>query len=346
MRSPRRGGRAGVNILTRVVIGLRRKYSSVIETPRSLASLTNFLPDAPPWSRYAFALAPLAAAALWGGLYVVSAWGFDSVPPLTLAFLRVAVGAVALLAVVRLVYPRREFSRRDLLGFALLGAVVAVSLATQFLGTALTTASQGSLITVMSPIFTVILGATLLGERLSGRLVFGIALATAGTVVVLSGQYDLAALAGAAATGVGMLLVASATWALYTVRGKPLIERYSALETATYSCVAAVPLLAALVPLEVAVTGASLRAIEVTPALVVAVLYLGLLGTAAAWYLWYKGMEYVDASVVSAFFFAQPAVGALFGATLLGESLGSRFVLGGVVMAVGVYLVSTTGRDG
>nr|WP_230198745.1 DMT family transporter [Halopiger djelfimassiliensis] len=293
-------------------------------------------------STYLFALAPLAAAALWGGLYVVSKWGFDAVPPLTLAFLRVVVGAVALLVVVQLTYPARQFTRRDLFGFTALGAVVATSLATQFLGTALTTASQGSLITVLTPVFTILFGVTLLGERLSMRLLVGMLVAIAGTIVVLTGQYDLSELAGAATTGVVMLLLASATWALYTVWGKPLIDRYSALETATYSCVAAVPMLAALVPLEVAVTDASLRAIELTPALIVAVLYLGLLGTAAAWYLWYKGMEYVDASVISAFFFSQPVVGALFGATLLGESLGSRFVLGGVVMAVGVYLVSTT----
>ena len=291
---------------------------------------------------YLFALAPLAAAALWGGLYVVSKWGFDAVPPLTLAFLRVTVGATALLVVVRLTYPRREFSRWDLFGFAALGVAVAVSLATQFLGTALTTASQGSLITVLTPIFTILLGVTLLGERLSRRLLVGILLATAGTVVVLTGQYDPSEFTAAATTGVAMLLVASATWALYTVWGKPLIDRYSALETATYSTVAAVPILAALVPLEVAMTDATLRAIEPTPELIAAVCYLGLLGTAAAWYLWYKGMEYVDASVISAFFFVQPVVGAVFGATLLGEPLGVRFVLGGAIMAAGVYLVSTT----
>ncbi|ADD06748.1 DMT superfamily transport protein [Natrialba magadii ATCC 43099] len=295
----------------------------------------------PSLSPYLFALAPLAAAGLWGGLYGVSKWGFDAVPPLTLAFLRVAVGAVALLTVVNLVYPRRRFSRRDLLSFTFLGAVVAASLATQFVGTALTTASQGSLITVLTPIFTILLGVSLLGEDLSPRLVAGITIATAGTVIVLSGQYHLAELAGVATTGILMLLLASATWALYTVLGKPLIERYSALETATYSCVAAVPMLAVLVPVELARTEASLSSIPVTPELIVAVLYLGLLGTAAAWYLWYKGLEYVDASVISAFFFLQPVVGAIFGAAVLGESLGSRFVLGGAVMAVGVYLVST-----
>lgn len=172
-------------------------------------------------STYLFALAPLLAAALWGGPYVVSKWGFDAVPPLTLAFVRVAIGSLALLIVVRLAYPRRAFRRRDLLGFTALGVAVAASIATQFLGTDLTTASQGSLITVLTPVFTVLFGVTLLGERLTGRLLVGIALATTGAVVVLSGQYDLTEFAGTATTGIAMLLVASATWAIYTVWGSP-----------------------------------------------------------------------------------------------------------------------------
>lgn len=295
-------------------------------------------------STYAFALAPLVAAALWGGLYVVSKWGFETVPPVTLAFARVLVGASCLLAVVVVAYPRRRFSRGDLVGFGALGAVVALSIATQFLGTHLTTASQGSLVTVLTPVFTVLLGIAVLGERLSRRLTVGLVLATAGTGLVLVGQYELATLAdlaGGAAAGIGLLLVASVTWAAYTVWGKPLIERYSALETAAYSCTAAVPLLALAVPVELARTDASVDVFEPSVPVALAVGYLGVFGTAAAWYCWYKGMEFVDASVLSVFFFAQPVVGGLLGTVVLGESLGSTFLVGGVVMAAGVYLAST-----
>lgn len=34
----------------------------------------------------------LAAAALWGGMYVVSAATFDTIPPLTLGVLRLVIG--------------------------------------------------------------------------------------------------------------------------------------------------------------------------------------------------------------------------------------------------------------
>ncbi|WP_240452022.1 DMT family transporter [Halostella salina] len=291
-------------------------------------------------TRY-WGVAPAAAAALWGGMYVVSKWGFARVPPVTLAFLRVALAAVALLVVVRATKPARSFSRRDWLDFAHLGLWVAVTLVTQFVGTDLTNASQGSLLTVLTPVFTLGLGVAFHGERLTGRKVGGMALAAAGTVVVLAGQYDLTALAEGSLAGVSLLLLASLGWAAYTVAGKRLVRTYSALEAATYSTALSVPLIAVLVPVEAATTGASLAAVPLTPAVVAAVLYLGLFSTAAAWYLWYSGLAHADAGSVAVFFFAQPVVGAALGALLLGESLGAGYVIGGAVMAGGIYIVST-----
>lgn len=53
------------------------------------------------------AAAPLAASALWGGMYVVSKWVFVAVPAVTLAFLRVAVGGVLVAVGVGLVSTAR-----------------------------------------------------------------------------------------------------------------------------------------------------------------------------------------------------------------------------------------------
>lgn len=292
------------------------------------------------------AFAPLLAAVFWGGMYVVSKWGFDAIPPVTLAFLRVVLGAVVLLLVVRYRYPQRNFARRDWYGFAFLGVWVAVTMSTQFVGTDLTTASEGSLITVLTPAFTVVLGVLVLDETLTRRKTMGMGLALVGTAFVLGGQYDLTTIGAGSIGGIVLLVVASAGWAIYTVWGKPLIRRYSALETATYSTVIAVPMLAVLVPIELSVRDIAVGSLPLTGPLVAAVLYLGVLSTAVAWYCWYKGLEFADAGTVAVYFFAQPFVGAALGAVFLDESIGPGFVAGGVVMSVGIYLVSTAGtRD-
>jgi drug/metabolite transporter (DMT)-like permease len=190
-------------------------------------------------------------------------------------------------------------------------------------------------------VFILLLAVVTVGERLTRRKTVGMGLATVGTLVVLAGQYDLAALTDGSLFGGVILLFSSFCWAAFTVFGKPLVRRYTALEAVTYATVLSVPLFGVLVPVELATRGIGLAAIPVTPAVVGAVLYLGVASTAAAWYCWYKGLEYADASTVAVFFFAQPVVGVLLGVAFLDEAVGLGFLAGGVLLALGVYLVNT-----
>lgn len=287
--------------------------------------------------RYAFAIAPLLAAAIWGGMYVVSKWGFSRVPPLSLALARVVIGGGVLYVVVRA--NGRSVDRADLPRFLVLGAWVAATVATQFLGTDLTNASQGSLLTVLTPVFTVALGAAVLDETVTARKATGIAIAAIGTLLVLAGQYDLTAIAAGNLAGVALLVLASFLFAGYTVWGLPVVRKYSALTAATYSTLFAVPLLVPFAAIEIWLVGPPLDAATSLGALA-AVAYLGVVSTAAAWYLWYKGLEFVSAGTVAVFFFAQPVVGGALGVAFLGEAVGAGFVAGGVLMGVGVWVVS------
>jgi len=281
-------------------------------------------------------LAPLLAAALWGGMYVVSKWGFGAIPPVTLGFLRVVLGAVVLVAVVKSTAATRSPTRTDWRGFVGLGALVTATIVTQFVGTDLTTASQGSLLTVATPVAALLLAAVVVDERLTRAKAGAVALATVGTVLVvvdngLNGSLDSA--------GVLALLGAGVAWAAYTVWGKPLVARFSALETATYATVAATPMLALLSAGELWLLGRPLSSLPTDPAVLGAVAYLGVFATAAAWYLWYKGLEYVDAGTVSVLFVAQPLVGTALGAALLGERVGPWFLVGGCLLLAAVVVV-------
>ena len=60
---------------------------------------------------------------------------------------------------------------------------------------------------------------------------------------------------------------------------------------------------------------------------ILGVLYLGIVSTAGAFFLWNKGLDLMDASIGSLFFFFQPIVGSLLGWLLLNETLNSNFSL-------------------
>ncbi|MCL6429612.1 MAG: DMT family transporter [Anaerolineae bacterium] len=296
----------------------------------------------PQGRRALWASFPLLASAAWGVMYVVSKQSFAQVPPITLCLIRILLGggALAALSLARGEPLPKAADRRGLLG---LGLIVAVALGTQYLGTDLATASQAALITTLTPAFTLLLAWVVGGERLAARTVLGSAAALAGVLLIIAPQLEgLAGGSWRAAAGSLLLLGASFAWGLYTVAGKPLVRRLGALYTTTYSTLASAPFFALLIPLELRARPMG----SVTPGLAAAVLYLSFGATALAWYLWNKGIEYADASLVAIFFFAQPVVGALLGWLVLHEALGWRFVVGGLVVAAGIVYVSWPERAG
>src|SRR5204863_8932338 len=68
------------------------------------------------------------------------------------------------------------------------------------------------------------------------------------------------------------------------------------------------------------------------------VLYLGIVSTAGAFYLWNKSIAVLGAGLPAILFFAQPNVGGLLGAALLGERLGVPFVAGGTLILLAVLV--------
>ena len=292
-------------------------------------------------------LAPLLAACLWGGMYVVSRASFDAIPPITLGLLRVIIGGLTLWLALTLTARRAGQSSAaaqrqpgDIWRFLLLGGTLAATIITQFWGTALASAHDGALLTTITPVFVVPIAWLLLRERPGWRVLVGTGLALAGVVIVVASNAGSGGIAGSSLLGDALLLISALCWALFTVLGAPVVRRRSALAASTYATLWSILLLAPFVPIELAQRHIG----QITFPLVLAVLYLGWGATALAWYLWYKGVERLDAAVAAIFFFAQPLVGGLLSALFLGEILPPGFWLGGVVLAAGIVLASIQGK--
>ncbi|HSD84407.1 MAG TPA: DMT family transporter, partial [Anaerolineae bacterium] len=105
--------------------------------------------------RLAGALCGLIAAAIWGGMYVVSDAVLDVVPPATLVLLRYVI-ALPVLWTAAQMSPTHSggIQRADWPKLALTALVgFGVSLLAQFAGTKLSTAAAGALITSATPAF-------------------------------------------------------------------------------------------------------------------------------------------------------------------------------------------------
>ncbi len=76
----------------------------------------------------------------------------------------------------------------------------------------------------------------------------------------------------------------------------------------------------------------------ITVGIIAGVLFLGLISTALAFYLWNLAFESLEAGMAALTFFAQPLVGASLGVVFLGEQLTPMFLVGGVLILLGIYL--------
>lgn len=292
------------------------------------------------------ALAASLAAAIWGGMYVVSRLVLGVIPPLTLLVIRFLVALPALWIWHGLTERRavgwRWPSRRAWLDLAVIGGVgYCLSLAAQFGGTALGGASAGAIITSATPAFVALFAWLLLRERPTLRQTLGLALAFGGVLLVVDAGRG-AATDGArnpnALFGGALLVIAAVTWALYSVLVRRAGQAHG-LSTLTITLGATVVGLMFDLPLAgIELTGMTIG--PITPLIVLGVLYLGLVSTALAFHLWNLGFKLLDANTAALCFFAQPVVGATLGVLLLGEpmsfglALGATLILGGALVSV------------
>jgi len=274
-------------------------------------------------------------------MYVVSDVVLQTVPPFTLLTIRLLLGMISLGVMAWLVSRRSTnpsaFTITPFLVF--IGFVgYGLSLGFQFWGTRLSTAANGALITSAAPAFIALFAYWLLKERLTPVRIMALTLATIGVVIVVFDPDSIRLGADVLWGNLG-LFGAAITWGLYSV----LVKRATlqGLPTLTITVMAPAGGLLVAVPLmvwELTLGGEHIGVI--TPGLVLGILFLGIVCTALAVYLWNKAFEILDATVASLLFFAQPIVGAILSAWLLHEALGLQFFIGGGLIAAGVLVVS------
>lgn len=276
----------------------------------------------------------ITAASIWGSMYVVSDIVLTVIPPFTLLSMRIMLGLLALLPfALRIDGPRPD--RRQMRGLLAVGMVgLGVSLGAQFLGTDLSTAINGALVTSASPAFVVLFALLILRERLTLRRVLAIALASAGVLVILDPTH--ADFSSATFLGDVFLAIAAVTWGLYSVLVRRVTIGYGS-HSLTVTIFGLLGGLIVSIP-------ASVFELSVDPigpldvGTVAGVLYLGIVSTAFALLLWNRAFALVPASIASMFFFAQPVAGAILAGVFLGQALTLGLAIGGGLIALGVLL--------
>lgn len=270
-----------------------------------------------------------AAAAIWGTLYVAADWLMRFIPPFGLLELRFLIGGAVIVALAAY---RGELGRPHggALPYVILGLVGYLgSIGLQFVGTDLSGAVAGSLITAASPALIAVFAAWILQEPLSSRKAMGLLLGLLGIAAVVGwpgrGAHSL--------EGDLALCGAGVTWALYTVLARRQTRAVSTLHVTAWAGI-----FGALFTLPAALIEYAVHPWRLPQSIGMwsAIAYIAIVCTAGGFYLWNKGFEYLPAASGGMLLLVQPVVGGLLGALLLGEQLGWSFLVGAVLIALGV----------
>ncbi len=277
------------------------------------------------------------AASIWGGMYVVSKYVLDFIPPLTLVWLRFIIAFVVLYFILKIAEKKKKkkvtIRKKDWLLFAWIGFIgYFISITCQFIGTKLSDAHTGSLVTSATPAFMVIFAASILKEKLTARRLLSTIIATIGVIIVIGWDIEI----GSYFIGTIILVGAAITWALLSIYVKIASAQFSSLVITTYAIFFSLFFITPFMIWELQSTSIE----TVNTYVILGVVYLGVVSTAGAFFLWNKGLELTDASIGSLFFFFQPIVGSLLGWLLLNETLSSNFFIGGILIICSVFITT------
>lgn len=272
-------------------------------------------------------LIPLFAAfVLWGSQYVISKIALRTVPPVTLLALRYLVSVPALFIVLRLRHALTPVKKSDWpVLFAIGFTGYFASFCLQMLGINRLTGSVSSLLGAMNPIFIPILAAFFLHERITPAKIACVALSMAGVVVIVGvdGTVD--------ASGALLMLASVFLWSTASIIIRRVSGRYDPMQIALIAILCALPLTGgwSLIELQSAPCSFTLES-------VLAVLYMGVLGTAVTHSLWNYSLRVMDASFCSMFYPMQPLVSSILGVLFLHEAVTPGFVIGALMICCGI----------
>jgi drug/metabolite transporter (DMT)-like permease len=268
-------------------------------------------------------------------MYVVSKVVLEVIPPFSLLTIRLIMGALALGLVIYLRKNRAPFTKDQLWASLLVGFVgYGISLGFQFVGTKLSTASNGSLVTSATPAFVLLFAPFFLGEKTTPRRVIALIISTLGVLAVIDPRN--AELSPSLFLGNMSLLAAALTWALYSVLVRKVSKSADLLTSSTVMLLGGLPSSIAFGVWEIQSLGVG----EITIGIIGGLLFLGIISTAVAMFLWNYAFAELPAAVASLTFFAQPVVGTLLGWFFLAETITPLFLIGGALISIGILIAT------
>lgn len=290
----------------------------------------------------------LTATGFWGSFYPMSRYLFGSeaekIDELFVSFLRFAFAFLFLLPFLFRGDGLQKFRRNWKQDWGIFLFLAAVGIVGEgvlvFVATKYTTAARASLMANTSPVFTVLLSWLFAKEMLTGRKVRGMLLGFIGVMAaVLSRGTDLFTGGGSTVFGDFLAFGSGVFWAVYTVFGKRITERYGGM-----FCNAVLFGMGTLLMIPVMLLFGSKISFDFPVTVWLGLLYLGCCTNGLANGLWYCALKYIKPGELGSLGYISAMIAFTFSIVFLHEKITWLFGLSIVMVLSGVRLVLSTAQ--
>lgn len=273
---------------------------------------------------------------IWGSSFMWIKIGVEEMDPATLVAYRISLGALAMLLYVRVTGEKVPRTLRELAPLSALG-LVATALPFFLItwGEQYIDSGTAAVLNSLTPIFSLILAGTILHtESVTLVRVLGLVTGFGGAALLASREF---ALRGdpLALIGVGAVTVAAISYAAGASINKAMVHgtprNVVAAGNLTFGSV--------YIWVFALISGAN-PALPTQTDSIIAVAWLGLLGSFFAFLLLYFLIAHLEATVATMVTYLFPVVGVALGVIFLGEVLDARLLFGTVLVVVGIMVVS------
>ena len=275
--------------------------------------------------------------AIWGGTFVIGRIMTQTISPFTAGFGRFAIASIFLWLLIsyrKVKLPKLNL-RQTLLVICLgLSGVLAYNLFF-FLGLKDISASRAGLIIALNPVCITVASRIFFQEKLTYFKWIGVALSLLGAILIITEGNISILFSQGIDRGELLIFGCVISWVVYSLVGKLVMQKFSALVTTTYAIWVGTVL---LLPFAIWEQNNRLPDIDVFTGLGLA--YLGILATVIAFTWYYEGIQEIGAAKAAIFINLVPVFAIIFGTIFLQESLSRIAFFGGGLVILGVSLVN------
>jgi drug/metabolite transporter (DMT)-like permease len=295
----------------------------------------------PAFSRvtHAIHLKLIAASVFWAMTPIFGRMLADYQAPYALAFGRFAIATLVLHLLLRaraadaVCLPPRA----DWLAFCLLGLTgICLHNVLTLIAVEYTQANRANVIFASISLMVALIDIALFRRLPPAVAQLGLGIGILGTVLVVTDGEPAALLGSGIGRGEWLVLASAASWAAYSVLGRPLLARHSPLTVTHHASLCGTLLLLPFVVLDADVLGLLVRDTDAW----LMTLFVGCLNSALAFLWYYEGVERLGAMRSSAYINLVPVFGVALAALVLGEQASVAMLGGGALVIAGLVLLN------